>query len=407
MKVDCKTFCSAPWFALRVHQSGNMVPCYRIDPKKSQFEGKTDYDFESHTLDEWFDSDYSKYLKQQLTSGIQISECDDCWIRESRGEKSLRNQTNDMMIPNHNQDFKKTWAAAYFKNKKDFDHDLLICADVKVSNVCNFSCGMCNPGDSSQIANLWNANKNHPAVVYRINQNPNTVQHKFQGIGQRPSKLHERLETILATQPRFLKIIGGEPLLDKHVIKILQNVSENDKSKITLSFCTNGSADLTTMVKKTLAGYKKIFFVVSLEGVGPVQEWARKGSDWSKVSQNIDCYLDNIDTPLTVSYTQQAMTIAHYADLAKWCRDRNIQMENQTVLDPDYLGLAVMPDSIRQIAQQNLMEVKPCFIDDIYRSPHQSNLLKPLKTFLDFYDPSQKWRDIFPEWQDVFTSHAC
>jgi len=407
MKLHAETFCAAAWFGIRLHQAGNMVPCYRIDPKKSQFTGKTDYDCEQHTLDEWFDSDYSKYIKQQLTSGVCLDECQDCWVKESRGEKSLRNNSNALLIPNHDQNFEQTWVAAYLKNKQNYDHDLLLSADVKVSNICNFTCGMCNPSDSSQIANLWEANKSHPAVVYRLNQAPNTLQYRFRDPNKKPSKLHKRLATILESRPRYLKIIGGEPLLDMHILKLLQDVPVGDKSKMTLLFATNGTKDLTSMVNETLAGYKKIFIIVSLEGIGAVQEWARKGSDWNQVSRNIERYLDNIDTPLTVSYTQQAMTIAHYADLAKWCTDRNIRMENQTVLDPDYLGLAAMPDSIRQIAQQNLMDVKPCFIDDIYRSPHQSNLLEPLKTFLDFYDPSQTWRDIFPEWQDVFASHAC
>jgi hypothetical protein len=145
-------------------------------------------------------------------------------------------------------------------------------------------------------------------------------------------------------------------------------------------------------------------FTVSLEGIGAVQDWARKGSNWSSIEQNIERYLEQIQQPLTVSYTQQAMTLAHYADLATWCAERSIKMEHQTVHDPDYFSLAAMPPLVRDLAMLNLQVIKPVFVKDIQQTEHRPELLEPLRVFLEFYDPSEQWREIFPEWRQILDS---
>jgi MoaA/NifB/PqqE/SkfB family radical SAM enzyme len=403
MHFDSKTFCSSAWFGLRVHQQGQMLPCYAIDPRKTQFQGQTDYNYEQHTVDQWANSDYAKYLREQLTNGQTLPECASCWAKEASTGSSVRTNFNGLITGDQTRAIENSWVSSYMRRKSSFDHDLLISADIKTTNTCNFACGMCEPSSSSQIQTQWRMNQTHPAVVYRLKQDPQVLT-KFVNNSHQRSVMHTRLIELLAMKTKFLKVIGGEPLLDQRSLEILAQVPNSQKADITLLFCTNGSVDLTHTVQKILPGYKKIMFTVSLEGIGAVQDWARKGSNWPSIEQNIERYLEQIQQPLTVTYTQQAMTLAHYADLANWCAERSIKMEHQTVHDPDYFSLAAMPPLVRDLAMLNLQTIKPVFVKDIQQTEHRPELLEPLRVFLEFYDPSGQWQEIFPEWCRVLDS---
>jgi molybdenum cofactor biosynthesis enzyme MoaA len=398
MEFNCDTFCAAPWFAIRTGQFGNLLPCCAVDVSKTEFQGKTDYNWDDNSLDEWLNSQYLEYLRRNLTKGVKLRECESCWKAEKVGQQSIRIQSNDIVTGDQGHNLTQTWLKSYFKNKESYDSDLLWNADIKISNICNYSCVMCNPSDSSQIQLQWMQQSDHPAVKYRLKNNANLLS-KIQD-NTRAKTGHTSLKELLSKTPRFLKLLGGEPLLDQRALNILHDAPLEHKKKISLIFVTNGSVNLVDVANK-LKDYQQIMFVVSLEGVEEVQNWARKGSNWTEIANNIDQYLSQNNGPLYVSHTVQAFTLAHLGKLQQWCKDRSIPINYCNLTNPDYLSIAAIPDYIRSMAERNMGSRE---WQKIITMEYQPELLEPMQNYLDFYDPKQLWREIFPEWITVLDS---
>ena len=61
-----------------------------------------------------------------------------------------------------------TWIKLFLKDQ-NYSKYQIISASVKLSNVCNFRCAMCNPYDSSKIFDLWKSQKEESFVKQLTN----------------------------------------------------------------------------------------------------------------------------------------------------------------------------------------------------------------------------------------------
>lgn len=406
MKLDKNTFCVAPWFQIRQNIDGTFKSCCAIRHDQSEFDGQKKF----LSLQDWLASDYLKYLKQNLTSGNFLPECSACWNKENAGLKSVRNFLNDTITENRPLD--QSWIQFYFKNKKDFEHDLLVSADIKTSNVCNFSCAMCIPNDSSKIHAVWKKSQNHPLVQEVISHHQNY----FEEIDliYRDGKSYQLLKEVLENKPKNLKLLGGEPLLDSVLLQILDDY--NHKSFTNLIFITNGSVDLTKVCVR-LKEFKSVNFVISLEGIGDVQDYIRKGSNWKYIESNIESYISIFGTEnLSVTHTLQCLTLLHLPDLVEWTYKKNISLAVSMLVNPDYLSLNVIPPelfrSVSNVFKQQEFTIQSSNQEEMIETvtlsklaklfeknyKHNSELVSKLKMFVDWYDPDQKWKHILPEW---------
>ena len=405
MKVNHNTFCAAPWFQVRQDLNGTFRSCCLIDHNKTKFHGQTVY----RNFEEYFNSPYVKYLRTQLTQGEQLPECYICWHREKNNLMSLRQSINNTVT--NNQLFKKSWLSFYFKNKTDYENDLLISADVKTNILCNFSCAMCNPADSSKIYSLWIKDKAHPLVQEILQDNP----FYFENINfiYKDNKTYNMLREILCKKPKHLKLLGGEPLLDEYLIKILQEYT--DKKNTSLTFITNGSVSLIDTQKK-LSGYKSVNFIVSLEGINKVQDYIRKGSNWSNIENNILSYIKQFASQnLFIHCTLQALNVYHLPELITWTSNNNIRLGINQLVSPDYFTLNCIPEDLmnsicnriksnqtklRRIDGEIITETTTDdlinLIKENYHFDHIS--FKKLKLFLDWYDPAKEWKKLLAEW---------
>ena len=145
------TFCSAPWFQTRIDWDGHYRPCCGLKENASDFEGRTRYSIKDTTVDEWMSSEYSQYLRKNLSEGQQLKECDNCWQKEKHNIKSFRQIANNTMTKNQSNNLDNTWVKLFVDKNQDYHDYRIVSADVKLSNVCNFSCAMCGPHNSSKV----------------------------------------------------------------------------------------------------------------------------------------------------------------------------------------------------------------------------------------------------------------
>jgi molybdenum cofactor biosynthesis enzyme MoaA len=403
MNFDPTTFCAAPWFQIRKENNNRYRPCCELDVESSSFNGKTDYAWPLDSPTDYLNSEYAQYLRQNLNQGVQLPECRRCWLKESISSRSLRQTINDTVTNNCGEHLEQTWVTAYFQQKTNFEFDLLVSTDIKVSNLCNFSCAMCSPDDSSQIYTIWQKNQSHPIVKQTLNKNSTylkDIKNRF------VVSDYDYLDMILDAAPKHIKILGGEPLIDKKLLQRLTRLSPSKKSKISLLFVTNGSVDLTEFSKQ-LSDYKQVNYVVSLDGVGTVLEYIRRGSNWNQIQENILNW-NACHRPVDVSFTLQCFNALHVPEFYKWCKTHNLKFSIGMVETPEYLSLKAIPDELRKkiykkySASDMLKQDIEAFTQLIQCTCYDKKIIPLTEEFLKWYDPDYRWKHMLPEWQDFF-----
>ena len=271
-----KTFCSAPWFQVRIDWDGKYRPCAEFNEANSQFTGITQYSINDSTVDEWLSCEYSQYLRKELSQGKQLSECNQCWQKENNNITSTRQHINNTVTNNQGNNLDNTWVKLFVNRDKSYKNYKLISADVKLSNTCNFSCAMCSPSDSSKIHKQWKSDQTNKFVQEYTKKQPKYFENIL--LNYKTKRGYQHLKDILSHPISYLKVLGGEPLLDKELFNILKDQPLDKKSKIRLHIVTNGSQNLVAAAD-ALKDYKLVGFTVSLEGIGNIQDYTRPGSN--------------------------------------------------------------------------------------------------------------------------------
>jgi organic radical activating enzyme len=403
-----KTFCVAPWFQIRNQNDMSKRVCCAIKDLPAGEDSK------NLTPLEYLNSDDIIDLKKQLSEGKMPSSCDACWQSEKIGVKSVRQTLNGVLTAG-NPD-QSNWLDSYFKHKKDYSSDLILMADVKMGNTCNHSCVMCSPQDSSLIYNDWMKRKDSPFVKeYTAKDSDYFEKAKFNGFKNK--KYSDYIELVIKNNKnlKYLKLLGGEPLLDDKLISALQNLDEAVKKKLQLSFVTNGSIDIVPVLKR-IGTFKHIQISISVEGVGKVHEFARAGSSWQSLERNILQTMDSKLCDLVIHHSFQTATILGFNDLLNWCKKHSIKLTGGMVNRPDYLSIRSLPDALRNKIIESMVPNQKYFInrDNIEDNTlSYDNLILMIKDTV--YDPALnrkffkyiEWyqnnkdipslRDIFPE----------
>ena len=412
MDINNSTFCAAPWFQIRTNNNGNFRACCVIDQSKTEFTGTVDFTYPEVSADQWLNSDYIQYIRQELSDGNRIKECNNCWQKENNGAVSMRQISNNTVTKNHGHKIDQSWVKAYLKHKTDYKSDLLLAADIKLTNICNFACSMCSPSDSSKIYAHWHQTKNSKWVEYNLSKDPaylNQVRTTFV-----EKNNYQLLKFVIDQHTPNIKVLGGEPLLDTEMIKMLSSIPDQQKQKTALTIVTNGSVSLLE-TSKELGKFGHIHFSVSLDGIGDVQDWIRKGSDWESVSKNLDQFCNQMPVSCSISSqcTVQAMTLLHVDQLILWTAQRNIPLTFNLLTKPECMSVAAIPDKIRNECYTRLAKLSsPIRLENAFNQTlSPSSLISMIKdipvdtsnhflltNFLEWYDQNHTWKTIFPEW---------
>ena len=396
--MNTNTFCAAPWFRIRIDWDGKFRSCCEIDATKSKFTGKKEYSLNDSTVHEFMSSDYLNYLRKELTQGNQLPECSRCWKKEANSVRSLRQSHVDTVTNIQDADLLKTWIPHFVKRAPDFDQYRITAADVKLSNVCNFSCVMCNPASSSKIFEIWNNNQDNKFVQLKLQKQPAYLQDIV--TTHQNLRSYQHLSDILTQPIMQLQLLGGEPLLDKKMFSILVDQPEENKARISLNFITNGSQNLVAAVER-LRGYKQVSFSISLEGVGDMQDWARTGSDWTEIEQNI-LEAQQQGILVAVCHTIQASTAFKLPELVKWCQQHRLLLDCGVLTDPDYLAVNVLPVETRQqiLDQFDITSHAEKSLHNLITSlPQTTDRYTDFLEYISWYEKNlpKKLQDICPE----------
>lgn len=271
-------------------------------------------------LDEWF-RNFSPFNKMRtlLDQGVELTECESCWVQERDNIKSRREYKNNFY-------------------KTDKDNITIKKLDLRISNKCNLQCKMCVPGASDQIANLGKQLYQEgifDAIYYQTSD--------F-------TQIHTTKILDLAVKlPNLEKITfaGGEPFIMPEVEQFLLNMVKNNKTDIEIEFITNCTVIKTDIIN-LLKNFKHVLISCSIDSIGDQLEYQRYPAKWKTIERNFDkIYETNFSVVLTPCISLLNLTELHR--FVEWAN----QYPKATVVynevdSPTYLNFRYVPLSERQ-----------------------------------------------------------
>ena len=274
------------------------------------------------SYDEMMSSEWLSTTKKLFSKNRWPNECVRCKEQEKIGVKSDRLQWID------------------FHQNLLIDHgaDYLI-VSMMLDNVCNTACQFCNPHISSKIASLQKL----PLKIRQSVFSP-YVNSKIASLQKLPLKIRqvgpyeEKLPLHRITQ---IDLEGGEPSNSKNVRQLLTNLPQRVN---TIKMYTNARCFLDELVPVAERGIK-IQISISLDGVGPVQEYVRWPTQWSEFCQTIEKYKElQIRFPEAVSLSFKtticALNLFDLPNIINFAEKQNIVHSVSQLAHPQALHIS-------------------------------------------------------------------
>lgn len=366
-----ESFCFAPWAHLEISSQGEFKPCCAYKESIKDNNGRP-YNIESDSIETVYNSKYLFDLRQQFSQGQRPEHCSHCWFKEQNNGQSNRQ-----------------WVRHYLGSNADTitieeeSVDNLISLDIKMGNLCNFKCRICNPFSSSRIAEEQVAHFNTLLDIKSLNR---------KGRWAEDSRIWQMIG-YLGAQLVNIDFYGGEPFLIKqHEIFLDYLIEKQHSHKIRLHYNTNGSV----FPKQLFDKWKKFHHVdiaFSIDNVGQRFELERGGS-WSKVTENIDQFFDFKlpNMTLNVFATINSQNVYYLADLINWYETKAFNKLHLNLLEsPPMLSVVRMNEELCNLVIDKLDQIPEetrikygvnSIVDLIKQNKNSPEMVDQLKTYM-------------------------
>lgn len=379
------TFCVLPWMHIATNASGNLRVCCNSTPGKNFIlkEDGTPYKIFRDDLNEAWNSKVYSQIRKELLSGIRPDMCQRCFREEDAGLKSSRIAWNEK--------WKKD--KEYTENA-EFNIEYV---DVRLGNLCNLKCRMCNPYASNQWVKEWHLiNEALSPEEYKRLSSMNWPENK---------KTWENLYSIVDTVEEIY-LTGGEPTIIQEQHKLLDYCIDNDKAKnIKLKYNTNLTNVPNHLIEKWTK-FKKVQLNCSIDAVGNLDRYIRYPSNWNKILENFEKVKQLKNCYIEIHCTVQMYNILRLDEFIEWALPYNIKIYFNILNHPEELNIRVLPKDLKLKVEERLQSYlhveKVKGIIDYMNSEDWSHMLNQFYHYTEQLDRSrnEKLTDIIPEFKN-------
>ncbi len=276
-----KPFCSLPWTGIHVNQELNVYYCCIMAQDGNQLGN-----LKNNTLEEILSSPAAVEVRKEFIDGVIPKRCQyACGTRTGTIISDLTVTEQNNILKEQRTEYLRVHSA-----------------DIRSSNLCTLDCVYCSSLWSSTIAQR----DNEPWMIVDAER-----MRTYQGY----------ISNIDLTNCRRLYLAGGEPLLMKEYVAILQHVLEhNPECSVEVN---TGLSVLNTPVYRLLSKLKNVTWIVSVDSTDPAQfEYVRHGNTWKNFINNLEIIKSNPDHVVTahsvyflLSYSKFDQTLKDLTDL--------------------------------------------------------------------------------------------
>ena len=177
------------------------------------------YKIYKNSPDEIWNTKVYKDLRKDLLNGKKPKMCVRCWREEATGIKSARE--------GFNESYKDHIEEAITSTKEDGSAPVKgVYVDLRLGNLCNLKCRMCNPWASNQWVEEWNTKTSYDGSTID-QQERDRLTHMNWPTNE---KTWENLMPIIDTVEEIY-LTGGEPTLALEQYKLFDRCIELNKAK--------------------------------------------------------------------------------------------------------------------------------------------------------------------------------
>ena len=342
-----------PFTGLATREDGAIKVCCRSQP--------IGY-IQNETLEEVWNGDKMREVRKQVLNNERPDVCKPCFDLEDQGVQSLRQRHIAGVIPEARVNLYPDALDAL-----DDDYSMpfeLPTMEIKLNNLCNLRCRMCNPLDSTswkdwdQVTDFYKKEDN---ILIPIVDALVTKPGQYIGPFDNSDNWWLSFEKLL---PFFRRVefAGGEPLMDPYHYKILDKLAE-DGDNIELKYATNGTT-LGIKGGRTIHDYwpmfKSIAVNVSIDGIYDTYEYIRGNGKFSTIEENIEVFKSFPNVSRVVgAFTVQANNIMQIDKVIDhFINKMGIVFYSHRVNYPMSLSAQVLPPELKQKVIARLEQMK-------------------------------------------------
>ena len=356
INVPNKTFCILPWLSLEATPAGTMRVCCQADGEITDNTGEK-FHCNTASFEQVQNSDFMRNLRQQFLDGRKPQLCRRCWNEERAGRDSKRMITLQKL---NGLEDNEVWTQ---------DTKPLVFLDLKLGNICNLKCRVCNPFSSSQLAT-------EEIQFAPQEEKKQTWGYTMLRAGAWPREAPQFWQQIdqCIDQVRWIEFTGGEPFLIQEHFDLLQRmVDRGIANKVHIHYNTNG----TQMPQRGLdiwRHFQTVEIAVSIDGIGSSFEYQRSNAVWDEVQQNVAEFNKMRDTVSSIQ-TQVCSTISIFniletPQISHWIEQQNFDYVHWNLIhDPWYFNTQCLPDNVKSAITQQLQnaDIAPRHKNEIMR----------------------------------------
>jgi MoaA/NifB/PqqE/SkfB family radical SAM enzyme len=390
---NSKTFCMHPFTGLATREDGAIKICCRSHPIGFIQDAPLDYHWNSEVM---------QRIRRQVLRGERPPECAPCFNLEDQGVESLRQRHVAGVIPESRITL---YPDALSKMAHDFTMPFEIpTMEIKLNNLCNLKCRMCNPTDSTswndwdQVEEFYDKEKNYISNNVRT---LNLINKPYLDKFEDNANWWDSFEKLL---PYFRRVefAGGEPLMDPQHYRILDMLAPYG-DQIEIKYATNltmlGKSNRT--VWQYWPKFKSIAVNVSIDGIGDSYEYIRGNASWAELINNIKQIqtIPNISRIVGAVAVQISNVLVLDKIIEYFLDDLGIVFYTNMVQYPNVLSAQVLPAALKQVAIDRLHTAK--LNVPTYKYVKENPILLDITlgqidgiiNFLNAKDESHKWDD--------------
>jgi sulfatase maturation enzyme AslB (radical SAM superfamily) len=387
--MHTNTFCIHPFNSLSIDGTGDhrsYKPCCMSNQSIVSESVTID------SIDSAFNSDWMNSLRNSLMNGVQHPTCSLCWDEERAGKESKRVRDSKTQLSLLDR------PDAVIKN-----------IDLKMGNLCNLKCRICNPWNSSQWETEW----------FNIGKRTDSIQKfknsfKLQRQSWNPGeKIWDELLEILPNIESF-DLYGGEPLLIENMWNILKLSVEKGYSKNQrIHYNTNGSIVPNEEQLALWEQFKLVDLQVSLDDINERHNYQRHPNKWETVKKNIRSLQQYKWISLTTNATISNFNVFYLDEITTEIMDNlGCSIWYNILHHPDEYSVDALDPKIKEILLKKLSHVKDKnpdilnILNFIGSNPNPNKIQMFLKKVQE-HDTYRKesFSTTFPEWYEILKQH--
>jgi sulfatase maturation enzyme AslB (radical SAM superfamily) len=330
--VEEHNVCSLPWLQAEINfQSGEVKPCCRYIGELGNI---------SDGLKTIWLNDITKTLRERMINLERINECRLC----------------DNEVGSSYRDYKNKQYTLLTSDIDYSEENLPKIIHVIISDICNLGCRMCSPSLSSTLNTLISSSKTlqnfYPIHNPSLNCSP-------------VDSLNGSLSNLSG-----LNISGGEPLVAKDIIPLIQRVNAEATKLKRINIITNMSKLNKPLLEElnSITDSVILNFTISIDGPKTIHEYIRYNCSFDKMIDNIRYIKDNypritFDSNSTISilnvgYIVDTLRSYQHIEDITGIKFKNIICSE--VNHPCHLKASIIPKELKKMYLEKIMkEITP------------------------------------------------